>query len=111
MSRLAALCFMLPAQPAQADSWTGPDKAWHFAGSAGLATLLSVSTEDSNLAFWSTVAVGAAKEVADHYWTRGDPSVRDLVADMAGAYVGAQTGRWFLTRNAHSVTIHFALRF
>ena len=87
-----------------ADSWTGSDKVLHFAGSAGIALLVTDISRDPSVGFWSSVAVGAAKEWVDKR-TGGDASVRDLVMDVAGAYLGSETGRWMLYRNKQTTTI------
>lgn len=94
-----------------ADSWTGRDKALHFEGSAALATAITAVSEDPALGFWGAVAVGTAKEIVDHRRRRGDASARDLVADVAGAYLGAQLGRWAIHRRSDTTAVVFAWRF
>ena len=87
-----------------ADSWTGSDKVLHFAGSAGIALVVTHIRRDPWVGFWSSVAVGATKELVDKR-TGGDASVRDLVVDVAGAYLGSETGRWMLYRNRQTTTL------
>lgn len=102
------LCLALLAGSAWADSWTGRDKTLHFAGSAALAAALTISSKDPPFAFWSTVAVGAAKELVDLHRRRGDASARDLVADVAGAYLGTQAGRWLIYRRGPTTHVVLA---
>ena len=106
-----ALVMSLSSAPAvAADSWTGSDKVLHFAGSAGIALLVTDISRDPSVGFWSSVAVGAAKEWVDKR-TGGDASVRDLVVDVAGAYLGSETGRWMLYRNKQTTTVVAFWRF
>ncbi len=93
-----------------ADSWTGNDKVLHFAGSAGIALLVTNISRDPSVGFWSSVAVGAAKELVDQR-KGGDASLRDLVVDVAGAYLGSETGRWMLYRNRQTTTLVASWRF
>ena len=87
-----------------ADSWTGNDKVLHLASSAGIALVVTHISRDPSVGFWSSVATGAAKELVDKR-TGGDASMRDLVVDMAGAYLGSETGRWVLYRNRQTTTL------
>ncbi len=96
---------------ALADSWTGIDKQQHFTGSAAMAAVMAQATQDRAFGFWSSVAVGAAKEVADHYRRGGDPSVRDFMVDMAGAYLGAYNSGWTIHKNGATTTVAFSWRF
>jgi uncharacterized protein YfiM (DUF2279 family) len=101
----------LSVAPAMAaDSWTGNDKVLHFAGSAGIALLVTNISRDPSVGFWSSVAVGAAKELVDQR-KGGDASLRDLVVDVAGAYLGSETGRWMLYRNRQTTTLVASWRF
>jgi len=79
-------------QQHSADPWFGPDKLQHFFASAfvqslGYGTLRAMGAKhDAALAGATagTVVVAVGKELYDR-GGRGDPSVRDLVWDAAGA--------------------------
>ncbi len=106
-----ALGMSLSVAPAMAaDKWTGNDKVLHFTSSAGIALLVTHVSRDPSVGFWSSVAVGAAKELLDQR-TGGDASMRDLVVDVAGAYLGSETGHWMLYRNRQTTTLVASWRF
>ena len=85
--------------PAQNDRWIAMDKAQHFtfsalfvlAGQYVLTDKAGVSDGTAlPIACGGTLALGLAKEVADHYRPRRRYfSWKDLVADAAGVAVGA----------------------
>lgn len=106
-----AIFLSVCALPALADSWTGPDKEKHLLGSAAVAFVVTHATDNPTTGFWSAVAVGGAKEVYDHYHRGGDASARDLVWDVAGAYLGAQAGGWTIKRSGGTTTVAYAWRF
>jgi putative lipoprotein len=82
----------------QADDWLGPDKALHFAASAGIAgagTLGAALISDApavKLAVGCTLAIlaGAGKELLDLAGL-GNPSWRDFAWDVVGTFTGALT--------------------
>lgn len=92
-----------------ADSWTGPDKLQHAAGSAAIAAAVTVATGSERTGFWTSVAVGAAKEAYDaRHRDRHTPSWKDFGADVAGAYAGAKLGAYIVVRrNSITVTKQF----
>lgn len=102
--RALALLLVIPlaARAADPDPWMGPDKALHFAASAGLAGLgygASVAFTDSRPV---RLAVGAALSlsagVAKELWDlsgHGDASWRDLTWDLVGCTVGLAVS-WLL---------------
>jgi putative lipoprotein len=83
--------------PADPDPWFAPDKAVHFAASAGIASgayglagLWQPSSEALRLAVGGSAALaaGAAKELFDLATGSGRPSWKDFAWDMAGTAVG-----------------------
>ena len=81
------------------DGWLCRDKALHLGGSAAVAAAITVATKDERIGFWTTVAIGAAKEAYDaKHRDRHTPSWRDFGADVAGAYVGSKIGAVIVVR-------------
>ncbi len=109
--RIALFCLALWSGSVLAQSSSGEDKALHFAGSATLAVVITAASEDPVIGFWSAVAVGLAKELVDRRRAGGDASGRDLAADVAGAFLGAQAGRWLITRRGETTAFVYALQF
>lgn len=111
MKALLAVVLMIAATTSQAADCSGDgmlcrDKALHFGGSAAMAAAVTMATKNERVGFWSTVAVGVAKEVwDDRNRARGhQPSAKDLLADVAGAYVGTKAGTALIIRR-NSVAI------
>ena len=83
-------------RPAEGDSWLGADKVQHFFTSAFVQSLAYGSLRAAGVhhgaalagATATTAAAGIGKELHD-LRGRGDPSVKDLAWDAAGA--GAAT--------------------
>lgn len=94
MKHLIAAALALASTAAAAeDSWTGRDKALHFTGSAAIAGVVTAAAKSESAGFWTSVAVGAAKEARDYkHRDRHTASWKDFAADVAGAYVGAKLG-------------------
>ncbi len=98
-------------------SWSGnalaqsEDKALHLVGSATLAAVVTVASESPVIGFWSAFAVGLTKELIDHRRQSGDANMRDLAADAAGAFLGAQAGRWMLYRRGETTALVYARPF
>ena len=106
----AVIALLLWSGDARAqDSWTGKDKLQHAAGSAAIAAAVTVATSSERAGFWTSVAVGAAKEVYDtQHRDRHTPSLKDFGADVAGAYLGSKLGAYIVVRrNSISVTKQF----
>jgi putative lipoprotein len=81
------------------DSWWGPDKAKHFAGSfavaAGTTMALTSSTgEDEAVAggVGTTLGLGTGKELYDREIKRTYFSGKDLAWDLIGALLGSFAG-------------------
>lgn len=99
---LALVLVVVVARPARAsdpDPWLGRDKALHFGVSSGIAAtsyaasaLVLDARGHALLAAGSfTLAVGVGKELLD-LAGYGDPSWKDLAADLAGTLVGLALG-------------------
>lgn len=117
-SKLPALvacgvCVLAALQPeaSRADTWNGEDKNLHFAGSAAIAKLVASGTGQPNLGFWSSVAIGAAKEYSDRYRAGHQTSVKDLAWDVSGAYFGVNQKGWALYRSGTGTVVSFSMQF
>lgn len=90
--KAALLLLALVAGTAQADEWTGTDKALHLAAGAAISATSLTFTTPRN-AFLIGAGVGLAKEVADYRSrARGgshDPSAKDFAVTALGAAFGA----------------------
>jgi putative lipoprotein len=95
---LLTLACCLLCQHARADDsdrWLGPDKALHFAFSAGLAgvgyagaaLVFDAAWQRASIAAAFSLSLGAAKELYDATG-HGDPSLRDFTWDVIGCAVG-----------------------
>jgi uncharacterized protein YfiM (DUF2279 family) len=82
------------SQCAHAEGWTGHDKANHFAVSAAMSKL-TAQTHGGAKGVALALLPGAAKEVSDLSGS-GTPSVKDMVANLAGALVGAVLPRQYM---------------
>lgn len=103
------------AQPARADSWTGPDKAKHFAVSAGLGLAAAeLARRDVLPCKGELCAVAAAtlpgllKELSDSRAGGSGFSYKDMVFNLAGAYVGVKLYGVFVSRQ--NGTTHLTYR-
>jgi uncharacterized protein YfiM (DUF2279 family) len=76
----------LHSKPSRADPWKGENKNLLFAGSAAIAYLVAYEPGQSNHGFWSSVAMGAAKEYSGRYRSGHQASLKDLAWDVTGAY-------------------------
>lgn len=110
MRKIIVLCLALWANFAAAESWSGDDKQIHFLGSAMVAVVVTAATDSPWIGFWSVLALGVTKEVIDQR-RGGRASGRDLVADVAGAYIGSQAGRLLISRRGDTTAVVYALRF
>jgi putative lipoprotein len=113
------------AAASDADPWFGPDKALHFAVSAGLAAggyaavspWLESRTERALAGSALSLTLGASKELWD-LAGHGDPSWRDFTWDVLGTALGvalavsvdalASRGKEAPAQHtAHGLLIHF----
>lgn len=101
----------LLALPSRADGWNGEDKNLHFVGSAALAKLVTAGTGQASLGFWSSVAVGAAKEYSDRYRPGHEASLKDLVWDITGAYFGTAQKGWMVYNKGTTTVVSFSMQF
>ena len=102
---LIAIALASAIGSARADEWTGTDKTQHFIGSALIAAGVTSYTGDERIGFWSSVAVGVAKEVYDYdHPAANTASLKDLTWDVLGAYMGARMAGWSI-RQSHGETV------
>lgn len=95
---LAGLLSLIPCAAHASDEddrWLGEDKVKHFGGTAILAiggyALGAIFWEDKGARLASGAAVGLGAGIAKEIWDmtgRGDPSWRDLAADVVGTGTG-----------------------
>jgi len=89
-------CF---ATATHAEDWTGRDKQLHFIGGAVIAAAVTAATRDEWAGFAAGTTAGLVKEVYDSTG-RGQVSGKDFVVTALGAYVGAKSAGWVITRNS-----------
>jgi len=82
------------SQCAKADGWTGQDKAHHFAMSAAMSSL-TARTHGGLAGMTLAMVPGVAKELSDLSGA-GTPSIKDMMANLAGVLVGAVLPRQYM---------------
>lgn len=96
MRPVALIAMLAACEVRAADPWWGPDKALHASVSAGIASgsyaIVAITSEERPtrwlMAFGLSLGAGIAKETFDS-WGLGQPSMKDLMWDIAGAALGA----------------------
>jgi uncharacterized protein YfiM (DUF2279 family) len=88
MKHITALILALSAFSAQADEWTGADKALHFTLGAAISAGVGVHYRDPMKGFLVGAGVGIAKELLDKPGG-GSMSGKDAAVTILGAAVGA----------------------
>jgi len=82
----------------RADTWLGRDKLEHFGVTAAMAAAagfvaynhFDVSHDDAvAVGFGVSLGLGGLKEIVDANVPGGQPSAKDIVADLLGALAGA----------------------
>lgn len=90
MKKITIAFSLLLSLPAYADSWSTPDKPKHFAASALWGAGARIICQGCN--DWQATALGTipglVKEIQDSRPGGSGFSTKDLIADIAGAYVG-----------------------
>jgi uncharacterized protein YfiM (DUF2279 family) len=103
--RYLILAATLLTSPAFADSWSTPDKKAHFVASMGWGAGARIICQSCN--DWQATALGTlpglVKEIQDSRPGGSGFSTKDLIADIAGAYVG-QKLTWLVIRKANGET-------
>ena len=85
------MVFMALSTPAQAGEYNGPDKPYHFVGSAVLSGAIVAKGHTKTEAVAITMVFGVAKEISDKQ-QGGRVSEGDLAYDLGGAVLGAFIG-------------------
>jgi putative lipoprotein len=110
LGRFKYLFLLIPAICFAQDSWFGKDKKQHFAGSAVISYSLSEVMSPTN-AFLTSVGVGLAKEIYDYkHPDKHTASYKDLVADIAGAYVGVYAKGYSFNYDSKTFTIRYTMQ-
>lgn len=91
---VVGLTFGLVSRCAEADTWTGQDKAEHIAMSAALAKL-TAQTHGGVTGMALALLPGVAKEMSD-LTGAGTPSVKDMAANLIGVLVGSMLPRQYM---------------
>ena len=99
----AALLFVQTPAHAGGDSWTGPDKAAHFAGGAALGAFGTLASERKSVGYGLGCLAGLAKEISDR--KRTGFSARDWGVTCAGALLGAQMGGYLVQATRRGVVM------
>lgn len=107
---LAAASFPSHAKCTAHDVWSGDDKNLHFAAGMAIAGLVTAYTDSRRIGFYTSTAVGVAKEVADALES-GECSLQDLAVTAAGATVGAYMGHFYITRTRDKTVVTYAAQF
>lgn len=101
---------LLPAIAFAQDSWLGKDKAQHFAGSAVLSYAFS-EVMSADKAFLASVGIGLAKELYDYkHPDKHTASYKDLVADIAGAYVGVYLKGYSFSYDSKTFVMRYTMQ-
>lgn len=102
---------MCPAGTFAQDSWTTPDKAMHFAGSAVIGGITAHRNEPLG-AFGYCAGFGAAKELLSWAAERSNkPSAKDMTFNLAGCAAGIGLTRWSLQRSGERTQVHYSWEF
>ena len=93
---------------AQADEWTGRDKALHFGGGAAIGASVTLATDNPIYGIAAGAAVGLAKELYDNqHRATHTPSAKDLVMTVVGAAAGSYVTRLVIERNRVGIRLTF----
>jgi uncharacterized protein YfiM (DUF2279 family) len=83
------------------DRWLGKDKIQHAALSAAFSASARQFVSTDSDAILLTMVPGILKEVMDYQdRSRHTPSIKDLAADLAGAYVGLKIRNCIITNRS-----------
>lgn len=112
---LAILTFALASSACHArctgdDLWTGDDKNLHFAAGVAIGGFVTKLTSDPWTGFYTSTAVGVAKELYDAA-SEGECSLQDLAVTAAGSALGAYLGNVIITRSQGKTIASYAARF
>lgn len=93
---------------AQADEWTGRDKALHFVGGAAIGAAVTLATDKPMYGVAAGAAVGLAKELYDtQHRATHTPSAKDLVVTVLGAAVGSYATHLVIRKNFVGYRLNF----
>ena len=113
MRRIAIALIVCLALPAYADSWGTPDKPKHFAASALWGAGARIICQGCN--DWQATALGSmpglVKEIQDSRPGGTGFSYKDMVANIAGAYVGQKLMGVVITHANGQTKIAYAKQF
>lgn len=102
---------MSPAATFAQDSWTSPDKALHFSGSAVIGGIAAHRLEPMR-AFGYCAGFGVAKEVATWaFQPANKPSGKDMVWNAIGCAAGVGLTRWSLARQGDRTEVRRSWEF
>jgi len=109
---LAILALLISTSSFAEDSWTGPDKQMHFAGSFMFGFIAGAVFPDEPL--WVRYAAGMAPGIAKELTDIGGSgfSYKDLVADFLGVVAGEYTGGFMVRIGSNdSIKITYQTKF
>lgn len=111
--RYLLLILALASASAFADSWGTPDKREHFVASVGWgagARIICQGCTDLQATALGSMP-GLIKEIQDTRRGGSGFSVKDLVADIAGAYVGQKIAWLIVSKRDDTVTVAYRTEF
>lgn len=99
MNKKLMLAALLAASvTAQADDWTGKDKAQHLVIGAAIGGLGTMVFQNKDVGLALGVAAGLAKEAYDsRRRTLHTVSAKDALVTSFGAYLGSRAAGWTIT--------------
>lgn len=113
MKHIIAAVLAIAATQAHADEWTGADKQKHFAvhvvSGAAVRTIFPSLTDTEAVAV-ATIP-GVIKELHDARSGGSGFSGKDMVWNIAGAFVGVKLTGWVLTRQRDTVSVSYSTSF
>ncbi|HET8695778.1 MAG TPA: hypothetical protein VFM33_13985 [Aquabacterium sp.] len=77
-------------QPAQADEWTGKDKAAHAQAGALIGGIAAAASQSPTVGCLMAAAAGISKEVWDAHHPGHDPSAKDAIVTTAAGCLSAK---------------------
>lgn len=112
MKRTIILALAAASISCHADEWTGQDKAKHFAVSAAIGAAIKASTDLSdNQALALAMVPGLLKEANDSRQGGSGWSNKDIVWNLAGAYVGIKATGWMLSHSRGQTFVGYKAEF
>lgn len=110
---IICIASLVAGSAAQAqDTWTGPDKKLHVAGSFAVGVVAGIYVQDNKpLAFGLAMVPGTVKELLDARQGGTGFSGKDMVANALGAALGVYASSWLVTYAKGTTRVSYATTF